>query len=434
MKVRIFQSEKGDCLLVEGGTSGRIMIDGGMPASYKAHVNAELGKMRKAGDKIDLLCVSHIDEDHIGGVLEMLKNELAWRRWDRFQKKPATNAKVKKPTVDRPPAVDEIWHNAFALLVDDIEGEISDMLAASARILTQVPPEEPEKSRHSLMTTAINVIQSRKQAAEVSRLVSAQSLNIPLNKRFGGKLAIVGKGQRSLKVGSLKLTLLAPHPEDVEKLRDEWRAWLNEVKSSANAVRDSTKFDLSALGIDAGQALAGPWLELAKRLGNRKSVTVPNLASIMFMLEEGGKRALFTGDGHGDDLEKGLQLKGFLKKGGTLHVDLLKVPHHGSEHNTTETFFETVTADHYVFCGNGAHENPDLDIVEHYLDARTRVGPQKSFKFWFNSSSKMPDGKKKDRDHMKAVERLIAKWQAPAKLGNRLRAEFFVSASKTVSV
>ena len=342
MKVRIFQSEKGDCLLVEGKDNGRIMIDGGMPASYKTFVNAELGKLRTAGDSIDLLCVSHIDEDHIGGILEMLKIELAWRRWDRFQKSPSTNAKVKKPTESRPPTVSEIWHNAFALLVEDTEGEIADMLAASARILTHVPQEElPKQSRHSLMTTAVNVIQSQKQAAEVSRLVSAQSLNIPLNKRFGGKLAIVAKAQKALKLGSLKLTLLAPFPEDVERLRDEWRDWLRKVKSSANEVRDSTRFDLSALGLDAGQALSGPWLELAKRLGDRNKVTVPNLASIMFMLEEDGKRALFTGDGHGNDLEKGLRLKGFLKDGGAIHVDLLKALHTMPRSNTTEAFFSS---------------------------------------------------------------------------------------------
>ena len=93
-----------------------------------------------------------------------------------------------------------------------------------------------------------------------------------------------------------------------------------------------------------------------------------------------------------------------------------------------------MTADHYVFCGNGAHQNPDLDVLERYLEARLSVGPKKSFKFWFNSASSMPDGKKADRDHMKKVEKLIAKWQTPAKLGNRLKAEFFTSASRIVTV
>jgi beta-lactamase superfamily II metal-dependent hydrolase len=41
-----------------------------------------------------------------------------------------------------------------------------------------------------------------------------------------------------------------------------------------------------------------------------------------------------------------------------IHVDLLKVQHHGSNHSTTQDFFERVTADHYVISGNGKHGIP----------------------------------------------------------------------------
>ena len=43
-----------------------------MPDAYREHVAAALGKLRKANKKIDLVYVSHIDQDHIGGVLAML--------------------------------------------------------------------------------------------------------------------------------------------------------------------------------------------------------------------------------------------------------------------------------------------------------------------------------------------------------------------------
>jgi hypothetical protein len=53
-----------------------------------------------------------------------------------------------------------------------------------------------------------------------------------------------------------------------------------------------------------------------------------------------------------------------------MHVDLLKVPHHGSANNVAPTFFERITADHYVFSGNGEHGNPERETLEMLLAAR----------------------------------------------------------------
>jgi len=64
-------------------------------------------------------------------------------------------------------------------------------------------------------------------------------------------------------------------------------------------------------------------------LGNRKKVTTPNLASLMFLAEENGKSILLTGDGHGDDILKGLAHHQALDANERLQVDVLKVQHHG---------------------------------------------------------------------------------------------------------
>jgi hypothetical protein len=79
---------------------------------------------------------------------------------------------------------------------------------------------------------------------------------------------------------------------------------------------------------------------------------------------------LLTGDARGDKILRGLELVGAMPAGGSIHVDLLKVPHHGSAHNVERKFFERVTADHYVFSGNGEHGNPERETLEMLLDAR----------------------------------------------------------------
>jgi len=53
-----------------------------------------------------------------------------------------------------------------------------------------------------------------------------------------------------------------------------------------------------------------------------------------------------------------------------MHVDLLKVPHHGSSNNLEDDFFERITADHYVLSGDGEHGNPERESLQMLLDAR----------------------------------------------------------------
>src|SRR5262249_37688937 len=71
--------------------------------------------------------------------------------------------------------------------------------------------------------------------------------------------------------------------------------------------------------------------------------TVPNLSSIVVLVEAkvGGttRRILLTGDAGGDHILESLQARGLLE-GGTIHVDMLKVQHHGSKHSVDQRFFE----------------------------------------------------------------------------------------------
>jgi hypothetical protein len=153
----------------------------------------------------------------------------------------------------------------------------------------------------------------------------------------------------------------------------------------------------------------------AKVLGDRKKVTAPNLASLMLLAEEQARTVLLSGDGHRDDILKGLQHHGKLDGQGRIHVNVLKVQHHGAEFNIDEAFCRAVTADDYVFCGNGAHLNPDLDVLDTLVTARLAADPR-PFKLWFNSSSTVP-GKAADKAHMAKVEALVASRQAAAPAG-----------------
>ena len=78
-----------------------------------------------------------------------------------------------------------------------------------------------------------------------------------------------------------------------------------------------------------------------------------------------------------------------------------------------------MTANNYVFCANGAHENPDLRVLEAIVDSR--IGPAHSrsknsqtknrFRFWFNNSSTFDDEiNAENKGHMALVEADIASY------------------------
>ncbi len=108
-----------------------------------------------------------------------------------------------------------------------------------------------------------------------------------------------------------------------------------------------------------GKALAAAYLD----------ESVYNLSSIVVLAEAGKKKMLLTGDARGDDVLKGLKSSGLLKSK-PLHVDLLKLPHHGSDRNVETDFFRQITADHYVVSADGKHGNPEISTLQMISEAR----------------------------------------------------------------
>jgi hypothetical protein len=175
------------------------------------------------------------------------------------------------------------------------------------------------------------------------------------------------------------------------------------------------------LGAEVMKAIA---LAGVKTLGDRRKVTTPNLASLMFLAEENGETLLLTGDGHWEDILKGLEHHHRFDAAGKLHVDVLKVQHHGSEHNIKKEFCDRVTADQYVFSGNGQHENPDLDVLQLIFDRRM-ANDQKNFTFSFTSTSTLSVNAG-GQEHLRKVEKLLKKLQLQSP---RLRTRFIAGSS-----
>jgi beta-lactamase superfamily II metal-dependent hydrolase len=396
MKVRIFPSDKGDCLLLAGHSKGKILCDGGMQESFNEFVAEQLA----SEGPLDLVYVSHVDDDHIAGILKLLDNAWAWRIFQHHRDE--GDEDVREPNVPKAPAIKRIWHNAFRAQVDNA-GEVEDLLAAMVPMLSQVDDVELQQAA----AENFSIVNSNAQAIRVSQRVGADQLGIPLNE--DDKLMLVRDGQGAFKFGDLSVHLIAPFAEDVQKFRDEWNEWLKANKEKVKELKNRARKDARDIDNELDR-LVMPVVASATELGDRSAVTPPNLASIMLFVEDGQRTALMTGDGHADDVIKGLNSIRRLARDGSLHVDVLKVQHHGSEHNMTEEFARRITADHYVFCGNGFSGNPEPIVIDALFKARVEdgAGPNKNFKFWFNSSKAMASGKADRARHMGKIERQVS--------------------------
>ena len=391
MHLTAYQSGKGDSLLLTNAAdTARMLVDGGTPDAYGEHIAPLLGKLRDDNKQIDVVYISHIDDDHIGGVLHLLDDEMAWRVHE-FQKSHG-NPTHPEPQSPRPPKIKNIWHNAFHEQLADNADDIEDALAASAPWLLGAGDTKWQRAGEEQAGLATSI----QEAIGVSRRIGAKQLGIPLNAPSGGKLMMLRANQGTIPLGGMTITLLGPLPKHLTKLRKDWNAWLQKNAAALKAIKDAAKRDETSIG---NAALAG--LQLNIMFGNPASVTPPNLASLTMMVEEGDQTILLTGDSRGDQIIDGLKAVGKLTTDSTLKVDVLKVQHHGSENNVDSDFCDAVFAKDYVFCGNGEHENPNYDVVD--LMVKRRMMKPGNFKFWFNSFHTMTK-KAAAKTHMQGLE------------------------------
>ena len=98
--------------------------------------------------------------------------------------------------------------------------------------------------------------------------------------------------------------------------------------------------------------------------------------------------------------------------------------HHGAENNIDQDFCDAVTADHYVFCGNGFQGNPDPRVLDLIVRRRLAAAGTARFKFWFTSSTAVAHPQSR-KDHMKRVEQKVNQLQTLSH--GRLRKRFLTS-------
>lgn len=316
----MLNAAKGDALVITYGDAPcrHIVIDGGPRNIYGQVIKPFLGQLGTPVP-IELMVVTHVDDDHIRGILDLAAEQV--RRVDDHQAPLYT--------------VKQLWFNAFDAVTSQVRLEQLALAPVAGSVAAQLAGIQ-----EAYLPVVKNILlESINQGCTLQD--DARKLGWSLNPQFAQNLVLSG-AIRTLE-GGLKVTVVTPHAAELENLRKQWSQYYLTKRSAtlSETVKPAALLDDS------------PY----------------NLSSIAFLLEYQGKTMLMTGDARGDKVLAGLNEAGLLQQG-KLHVDILKLPHHGSDANVDPAFFAAITARHYVISANGENGNPDCPTLEMLSAAR----------------------------------------------------------------
>jgi hypothetical protein len=305
--------------------------------TYKTVLEPRLKEIRghfgAAPLPLPLVVCSHIDDDHIGGLLDLFRSTQQWQH----------------DVV----SVQCLWHNSFTELFAEPDQQKLGRFLAGLPDIKRYASKQVRDTWENNITENIELmfaISSVQQGDQLYKL--AQAAGATLNCGFDGLVVAPANGVATKSFGDLRLTLIGPDQDLLDQLRKEWQKTKHELEVTA--------------------AVAKP--------DDRR---IANLSSIVFLAEYDGKRILLTGDARSDYICAGLERAGLLRTGEALDkpLDILKVQHHGSGHSTSQNFFARVPANNYVISANGKDGNPDDVTLEALVAARGESG----YRLWLTN-------------------------------------------------
>lgn len=334
-RVDMLPARQGDALWIEYGDAehpSRILIDAG-PTQTKAVIKRRILGLPLAERRFELVIITHIDTDHIGGALGLLADSTVGLQ------------------------IGEIWFNSWQHLpnpTDDKLGPIDGEL--------------------------------------LSCLV--ERLGVPWNKAFGNSAVVVPSSdpppERELP-GGMKLTLLSPTEVELVDLRRNWAEVIRAAGIDPNEPRtDDALTVLRELAAKKGvpaDLLGTARIDVEALAGTpfKPDRSAANGSSIVVLAEFNEKRVVLGADGFPAAIEA--SIRNLLHERGKekLALDALKVPHHGSAHNITDTLLSVVSCDRFLFSTNGRFGHPD-DVAVAKVIVHGGQNPTLAFNYRFDSS------------------------------------------------
>jgi len=307
MNIELFPASDGDAIVLTWGRAlspKRMLIDAGRASAWPA-IKKAYKDLPEAERLFELLVVTHVDADHIAGVLKMLRD-------------PECPLRFK-----------EVWFNAYHHLVG---GDMEMFGVEQGEALSDILKQAPER----------------------------------WNRSFGGGAVVIetsGELPR-LTIEGLEITLLSPTRQKLQALASIWKTWLKSEKLDRDQTPDPEP--KAPFMIPEGYESFGgrPDVESLAGSPTTTDTKAANGSSIAFAVSYGGKRLLLAGDAHCDVLAASMLRLSKEER----QFDLVKLPHHGSQGNLSRPLLAAWDCRRFAISTNGAqHNHPDPEAVARLL-------------------------------------------------------------------
>lgn len=349
MKITILPANNGDSFLLETDHNN-ILIDGGYVNTYKEFLKPIFQELNRLGKKINHLVVTHIDKDHISGIIKLI----------------AENS--KNSIIE----IENIWHNSYNHL-KSIEDGISFL----------GKPIDSMTINYELKEENVEVSDIDISAVQGSTLASLLRKN-----GFESKDSFIRDNYISFDnsdvifENDLTFRILSPNNEKLLELKKYWKRELYTKGYSSDE-------ELTSFNEDVFEYILSQ--EKEKKKFKRKNInlsteiSIENLlkdpfveddsptngSSIAFVLEYKDLKFLFLADSHPSLILENL-MKHYSSDEFPIKFDLIKISHHGSKSNTSPELLKFIDSENYVISTNGLlHNHPDLETIARIIHRET---------------------------------------------------------------
>lgn len=317
----------GDCISISTDTEF-ILIDGGTAQSYDAWKS----KILETTNTIDTLIITHIDNDHVNGVIKLLEDPEG-------------------------PKVKEVLFNGAEQLLGKLD-------------LTSSLDRQVDSKLNAIIAENLEI-----NTIDKIGYSEGSSLSFILNQKSVKCNTIVNNGSiyreriGEIKIGNTNLSIIGPTEEDLLILTRNWDKKLYERKIKLKILN---KISFTAFE-NYLKSLANP-SHRQQQIGSKNLNSIETLASssfepdksptnqssFAFLIESEQKRILYLGDCHVKTVILWLNLNKVEK----ISVDAVKISHHGSKNNTSLDLLERIECQNYLISTNGkVHNHPDLETL-----------------------------------------------------------------------
>ena len=306
MKIKFLNASKGDCFLIsfkdKNDISHNILIDGGMNETYfdspnnrDGELKLEIDKIKRNGQKIDLLILTHIDNDHICGLL----------KWFEIDK----NAYE---------LVENVWFNSGKLIAEYLKEPENSDLAVGLKIF------------NSTNTGVTEALDFEKYLLD--------------HKIWERKIVKVGA---DLNQNGVNIKILSPNDDQLKKLLKEYK---NKTGSPAYTGGKSNDWNtnLKELIYDEGINYQKP-----------KDNSPKNQSSISFILTIENKSFLFLADAPSSQIVKALNDIGYNKENPLEVEFMKVSHHGSKNNTCNELLQIVKTNQYLISTDSSSHGHPD---------------------------------------------------------------------------